>query len=215
MPGLLPGRLVERRSRKKRFGKRDVLPGVGLYLTVGSGRQDAIKGLCLLPAAWNRAPDAPTCPKRTRDVRQLDPAGRCSASPTVSICWPITPGFMYRRRQHPGNTTPISRLLAPGRAGFRWPPTTHRPNSRWRGPLRRPDLREINTLASIFTTVRIGLPTPVIRRRHRRRCPTIGGSRVATNAEGRPFETSTRRAPGHHASVAVWTLDRRCTAVSF
>lgn len=135
---------VERRAgRKKWFGKRDVLPGVGLYLDGGFG----VGKTHLLASAYYQlpgtGPDAPTCPKAFATFGELTQlAGVFGFADCIDLLANYTALCIDEfELDDPGNTTLISRLLsALVERGFRWPPPpTHCPNS-WRGPLRRPGL---------------------------------------------------------------------------
>lgn len=125
---------VERRAgRKKWFGKRDVLPGVGLYLDGGFG----VGKTHLLASAYYQlpgtGPDAPTCPKAFATFGELTQlAGVFGFADCIDLLANYTALCIDEfELDDPGNTTLISRLLsALVERGFRWPPPpTHCPNS--------------------------------------------------------------------------------------
>ncbi len=88
MPGLCRQAVERVQGRKKWFGKRDVLPGVGLYLDGGFGvaRRTCRASACHYQAAWNR-PDADMSKAHSRRLRAVTQLAGGLASPTVSICY--------------------------------------------------------------------------------------------------------------------------------
>ncbi|CKP58422.1 AFG1 family ATPase [Mycobacterium tuberculosis] len=155
---------VERRAgRKKWFGKRDVLPGVGLYLDGGFG----VGKTHLLASAYYQlpgtGPDAPTCPKAFATFGELTQlAGVFGFADCIDLLANYTALCIDEfELDDPGNTTLISRLLsALVERGVSVAATSNTlPEQLGEGRFAAQDfLREINTLASIFTTVRIEGP---------------------------------------------------------
>lgn len=133
MPGLCRQAVERRAGRKKWFGKRDVLPGVGLYLDGGFG----VGKTHLLASAYYQlpgtGPDAPTCPKAFATFGELTQlAGVFGFADCIDLLANYTALCIDEfELDDPGNTTLISRLLsALVERGFRWPPPpTHCPNS--------------------------------------------------------------------------------------
>lgn len=149
----------QRAGKKKLFGKREVLPGVGVYLDGGFG----VGKTHLLASSYYAlaAADAgPTAFATFGELTQL--AGvfgfvECIEllSDYVVVC------IDEFELDDPGNTTLISRLLsALVERGVSIAATSNTlPEQLGEGRFAAQDfLREINTLASIFTTVRIEGP---------------------------------------------------------
>lgn len=151
--------VTRRAGKKKLFGKREVLPGVGIYLDGGFG-----VGKTHLLASSYYAAGATTDHKRAfatfGELTQL--AGvfgfvECIEllSDYVVVC------IDEFELDDPGNTTLISRLLsALVERGVSVAATSNTlPEQLGEGRFASQDfLREINTLASMFTTVRIEGP---------------------------------------------------------
>lgn len=136
---------VERRAgRKKWFGKRDVLPGVGLYLDGGFG----VGKTHLLASAYYQlpgtGPDAPTCPKAFATFGELTQlAGVFGFADCIDLLANYTALCIDEfELDDPGNTTLISRLLSAlvERGGFGGRHLQHTARTARRGPLRRPGL---------------------------------------------------------------------------
>lgn len=163
MPGLCRQAVERRAGRKKWFGKRDVLPGVGLYLDGGFG----VGKTHLLASAYYQlpgtGPDAPTCPKAFATFGELTQlAGVFGFADCIDLLANYTALCIDEfELDDPGNTTLISRLLsALVERGVSVAATSNTlPEQLGEGRFAAQDfLREINTLASIFTTVRIEGP---------------------------------------------------------
>lgn len=155
---------VERRAgRKKWFGKQEVLPGVGLYLDGGFG----VGKTHLLASAYYQlpgtGPDAPTCPKAFATFGELTQlAGVFGFADCIDLLANYTAVCIDEfELDDPGNTTLISRLLsALVERGVSVAATSNTlPEQLGEGRFAAQDfLREINTLAKIFSTVRIEGP---------------------------------------------------------
>jgi cell division protein ZapE len=153
-------RAVQRRAGKKKlFGKREVLPGVGLYLDGGFG----VGKTHLLASTYYTLASAGAAPAAFATFGELTQlAGvfgfvECIEllSDYVVVC------IDEFELDDPGNTTLISRLLsALVERGVSVAATSNTlPEQLGEGRFAAQDfLREINTLASIFTTVRIEGP---------------------------------------------------------
>ncbi|GAB7070364.1 cell division protein ZapE [Mycolicibacterium hodleri] len=151
---------VQRRAgKKKMFGKREVLPGVGVYLDGGFG----VGKTHLLASTYYalRAADAgPAAFATFGELTQL--AGVFG----FVECIELLSGYVVVcidefELDDPGNTTLISRLLsALVERGVSVAATSNTlPEQLGEGRFAAQDfLREINTLAGIFTTVRIEGP---------------------------------------------------------
>ncbi|WP_142280770.1 cell division protein ZapE [Mycobacterium saskatchewanense] len=157
---------VERRAgRRKLFGKRAVLPGVGLYLDGGFG----VGKTHLLASAYYQLPGdgpgaagAPT-PKAFATFGELTQlAGVFGYAECIELLADYTAVCIDEfELDDPGNTTLISRLLSSlVERGVSVAATSNTlPEQLGEGRFAAQDfLREINTLASIFTTVRIEGP---------------------------------------------------------
>jgi cell division protein ZapE len=162
---------VERRAgRKKLFGKRQVLPGVGLYLDGGFG----VGKTHLLASAYyrlpgpgpNGAPDAASSGISAKafatfgELTQL--AGVFGFVECIDLLADYTAVCIDEfELDDPGNTTLISRMLSSlVERGVSIAATSNTlPEQLGEGRFAAQDfLREINTLARIFTTVRIEGP---------------------------------------------------------
>ncbi|MGB9305329.1 MAG: cell division protein ZapE [Mycobacterium sp.] len=159
---------IERRAgRRKLFGKREVLPGVGLYLDGGFG----VGKTHLLASAYyelpgpgpGAAPDAATQPKAFATFGELTQlAGVFGFVECIDLLGGYSAVCIDEfELDDPGNTTLISRLLSQlVERGVSVAATSNTlPEQLGEGRFAAQDfLREINTLASIFTTVRIEGP---------------------------------------------------------
>jgi cell division protein ZapE len=159
---------VERRAgRKKLFGKPKVLPGVGLYLDCGFG---VGKNHLLASAHYqlpgpgpDGAPDTATAPKAFATFGELTQlAGVFGFVECIDLLADYTAVCIDEfELDDPGNTTLISRLLSSlVERGVSIAATSNTlPEQLGEGRFAAQDfLREINTLARIFTTVRIEGP---------------------------------------------------------
>ncbi|QUR67108.1 cell division protein ZapE [Mycobacterium spongiae] len=155
---------VQRRAgRKKLFGRRTVLPGVGLYLDGGFG----VGKTHLLASAYYRlpgdGPEAPTRPKAFATFGELTQlAGVFGFAECIELLEHYTAICIDEfELDDPGNTTLISRMLSHlVERGVSVAATSNTlPEQLGEGRFAAQDfLREINTLAGIFTTVRIEGP---------------------------------------------------------
>lgn len=154
---------VQRRAgRRKLLGKRAVLPGVGLYLDGGFG----VGKTHLLASAYYQLPgDGPEPPNPKAfatfgELTQL--AGVFGFVECIDLLADYTVVCIDEfELDDPGNTTLISRMLsALVEKGVSVAATSNTlPEQLGEGRFAAQDfLREINTLASIFTTVRIDGP---------------------------------------------------------
>ena len=147
---------VTRRAGKKRlFGKRTVLPGVGLYLDGGFG----VGKTHLLASMYYTVP-APKAFATFGELTQL--AGVFGFTECIDLLADYVLVCIDEfELDDPGNTTLISRLLsALVERGVSIAATSNTlPEQLGEGRFAAQDfLREINTLASIFTTIRIEGP---------------------------------------------------------
>jgi cell division protein ZapE len=151
---------VERRAgRRKLFGKRAVLPGVGLYLDGGFG----VGKTHLLASAYYQLPDDGAHPKAFATFGELTQlAGVFGFVECIDLLAGYTAVCIDEfELDDPGNTTLVSRMLsALVQRGVSLATTSNTlPEQLGEGRFAAQDfLREINTLASIFTTVRIEGP---------------------------------------------------------
>ena len=149
---------VRRRAgRRKMFGGRDTLPGVGLYLDGGFG----VGKTHLLASIYHRLPDSnPRAFATFGELTQL--AGVFGFAECIDLLSDYTAVCIDDfDLDDPGNTTLISRLLSQlVQRGVSVAATSNTlPEQLGEGRFAAQDfLREINTLASIFTTVRIEGP---------------------------------------------------------
>ncbi|SPM27697.1 Predicted ATPase [Mycobacterium terramassiliense] len=156
-------RAVEHRAgRRKLFGRRAVLPGVGLYLDGGFG----VGKTHLLASAYYQlpggGPESPT-PKAFGTFGELTQlAGVFGFVECIEMLADYTAVCIDEfELDDPGNTTLISRLLSSlVERGVSVAATSNTlPEQLGEGRFAAQDfLREIHTLASIFTTVRIEGP---------------------------------------------------------
>lgn len=149
---------VRRRAgRRKLFGKRETLPGVGLYLDGGFG----VGKTHLLASIYWRLPDSDLKAFATfGELTQL--AGVFGFVECIDLLADYTVVCIDEfELDDPGNTTLISRLLSQlVERGVSVAATSNTlPEQLGEGRFAAQDfLREINTLASIFTTARIEGP---------------------------------------------------------
>jgi cell division protein ZapE len=151
---------VRRRAgRKKLFGKREALPGVGLYLDGGFG----VGKTHLLASAYWRLPDSAEHPNAFATFGELTQlAGVFGFVECIDLLGQYTVVCIDEfELDDPGNTTLVSRMLSQlVERGVSVAATSNTlPEQLGEGRFAAQDfLREINTLASIFTTVRIEGP---------------------------------------------------------
>ncbi len=151
---------VQRRAGKKRlFGKREVLPGVGVYLDggFGVGKTHLLASSYYTLAAAGAGPAAFATFGELTQLAGVFGFVECieMLSDYVVVC------IDEFELDDPGNTTLISRLLsALVERGVSIAATSNTlPEQLGEGRFAAQDfLREINTLANIFTTVRIEGP---------------------------------------------------------
>ncbi|MBJ7341366.1 cell division protein ZapE [Mycolicibacterium sp.] len=151
---------VQRRAGKKKlFGKREVLPGVGVYLDggFGVGKTHLLASSYYALAAADAGPAAFATFGELTQLAGVFGFVECIEllSDYVVVC------IDEFELDDPGNTTLISRLLsALVERGVSIAATSNTlPEQLGEGRFAAQDfLREINTLASIFTTVRIEGP---------------------------------------------------------
>ena len=146
-----------RAGRRKLFGKRETLPGVGLYLDGGFG----VGKTHLLASIYWRLPDSDLKAFATfGELTQL--AGVFGFVECIDLLGDYTVVCIDEfELDDPGNTTLISRLLSQlVERGVSIAATSNTlPEQLGEGRFAAQDfLREINTLAGIFTTVRIEGP---------------------------------------------------------
>ena len=151
---------VRRRAgRRKLFGKRETLPGVGLYLDGGFG----VGKTHLLASAYRRLPDTDEHPRAFATFGELTQlAGVFGFVECIDLLGQYTVVCIDEfELDDPGNTTLVSRMLSQlVERGVSVAATSNTlPEQLGEGRFAAQDfLREINTLASIFTTVRIEGP---------------------------------------------------------
>ncbi|WP_085990353.1 cell division protein ZapE, partial [Mycobacterium avium] len=188
---------VQRRAgRRKLLGRREILPGVGLYLDGGFG----VGKTHLLASAYYelpgdgpvRSPDGPA-PKAFATFGELTQlAGVFGFAECVDLLADYTAVCIDEfELDDPGNTTLVARLLSSlVERGVSVAATSNTlPEQLGEGRFAAQDfLREINTLASIFTTVRIEGPDY----RHRDLAPApppLSDAQVAARAAVVPGAT--------------------------
>ncbi|WP_197374486.1 cell division protein ZapE [Mycolicibacterium baixiangningiae] len=146
---------TRRAGKKKLFGKREVLPGVGVYLDGGFG----VGKTHLLASSYYELPE-PKAFATFGELTQL--AGVFGFVESVELLSDYVVVCIDEfELDDPGNTTLISRLLSQlVERGVSIAATSNTlPEQLGEGRFAAHDfLREINTLASIFTTVRIEGP---------------------------------------------------------
>ncbi|WP_454560785.1 cell division protein ZapE [Mycobacterium haemophilum] len=148
--------VARRAGRKKLLGKRVLLPGVGLYLDGGFG----VGKTHLLASAYYQLPEHPKAFATFGELTQL--AGVFGFVECIELLANYTAVCIDEfELDDPGNTTLISRMLsALVERGVSVAATSNTlPEQLGEGRFAAQDfLREINTLARIFTTVRIEGP---------------------------------------------------------
>lgn len=151
---------VRRRAgRKKMFGRRETLPGVGVYLDGGFG----VGKTHLLASMYRRLPASGEHPRAFAAFGELTQlAGVFGFAECIDLLGDYTVVCIDEfELDDPGNTTLISRLLsALVERGVSIAATSNTlPEQLGEGRFAAQDfLREINTLAAIFSTVRIEGP---------------------------------------------------------
>jgi cell division protein ZapE len=177
--------VTRRAGKKKLFGRRDALPGVGLYLDGGFG----VGKTHLLASSYYEVPG----PKAFATFGELTQLAGVFG---FVECIELLAGYVVVcidefELDDPGNTTLISRLLSQlVERGVSVAATSNTlPEQLGEGRFAAQDfLREINTLASIFSTVRIEGPDY----RHRDLPPApepLSGEEVASQAADVPGAT--------------------------
>jgi cell division protein ZapE len=181
--------LRRRAGRKKLFGRREAIPGVGLYLDGGFG----VGKTHLLASAYRQLPESAEHPKAFATFGELTQlAGVFGFVECIDLLANYTVVCIDEfELDDPGNTSLISRMLsALVEKGVSVAATSNTlPEQLGEGRFAAQDfLREINTLASIFTTVRIDGPDY----RHRGLPPApqpLSDQEVAARAAGVPGAT--------------------------
>lgn len=148
-----------RAGKKKMFGKRETLPGVGIYLDGGFG----VGKTHLLASTYRELPDSADHPKAFATFGELTQlAGVFGFVECIDLLADYVVLCIDEfELDDPGNTTLISRMLSQlVERGVSIAATSNTlPEQLGEGRFAAQDfLREINTLASIFTTVRIEGP---------------------------------------------------------
>ncbi|OBK94383.1 ATPase [Mycobacterium asiaticum] len=184
---------ARRAGRKKLFGRREVLPGVGLYLDGGFG----VGKTHLLASAYYQLPGAgPGVPENPKAFATFGELTQLAGVFGFAECIELLAGYTAVcidefELDDPGNTTLISRLLSSlVERGVSVAATSNTlPEQLGEGRFAAQDfLREINTLAAIFTTVRIEGPDY----RHRDLPPApppLSDDEVVTRAAAAPGAT--------------------------
>jgi cell division protein ZapE len=157
--GFCADAVTRRAGKKKLFGKREVLPGVGVYLDGGFG----VGKTHLLASSYYELPESRAHPKAFATFGELTQlAGVFGFVESVELLSDYVVLCIDEfELDDPGNTTLISRLLSQlVERGVSIAATSNTlPEQLGEGRFAAQDfLREINTLASIFTTVRIEGP---------------------------------------------------------
>ena len=206
--------VARRAGKKKLFGKREVLPGVGLYLDGGFG----VGKTHLLASIYYRISSTASAPAAFATFGELTQlAGVFGFVECIDLLADYVVVCIDEfELDDPGNTTLISRLLSQlVERGVSIAATSNTlPEQLGEGRFAAQDfLREINTLAAIFDTVRIEGPDY----RHRDLPPApepLTDNEVSTRAARATRRDPRRlrrivRAPGDDASVALSDADRR------
>lgn len=177
-----------RAGRRKLFGRREVLPGVGIYLDggFGVGKTHLLASIYYqLPGSGPGVPDQPKAFATFGELTQL--AGVFGFTECIELLADYTAVCIDEfELDDPGNTTLVSRLLSSlVERGVSVAATSNTlPEQLGEGRFAAEDfLREINTLARIFTTVRIDGPDY----RHRGLPPApppVSDEEVTTRAAG-------------------------------
>jgi cell division protein ZapE len=148
-----------RAGKKKLFGKRETLPGVGIYLDGGFG----VGKTHLLASSYRQLPESAEHPRAFATFGELTQlAGVFGFVECIDLLAEYVVVCIDEfELDDPGNTTLISRLLSQlVERGVSIAATSNTlPEQLGEGRFAAQDfLREINSLASIFTTVRIEGP---------------------------------------------------------
>ena len=151
--------VIRRAGKKRLVGTREVLPGVGIYLDGGFG----VGKTHLLASAYRQLPDSAEHPKAFATFGELTQlAGVFGFLECINLLADYVVVCIDEfELDDPGNTTLVSRLLSQlVERGVSIAATSNTlPEQLGEGRFAAQDfLREINTLASIFTTVRIEGP---------------------------------------------------------
>lgn len=151
--------VAQRAGRRKLFGKREVLPGVGVYLDGGFG----VGKTHLLASTYYRLASSGSGPAAFATFGELTQlAGVFGFQECIELLSDYVVVCIDEfELDDPGNTTLISRLLsALVERGVSIAATSNTlPEQLGEGRFAAQDfLREINTLAGIFTTIRIEGP---------------------------------------------------------
>lgn len=155
--------VARRAGRKKLFGRRDPLPGVGLYLDGGFG----VGKTHLLASAYYELPGVgPGVPEQPKAFATFGELTQLAGVFGFTECIDMLAGYTAVcidefELDDPGNTTLISRMLSSlVQRGVSVAATSNTlPGQLGEGRFAAQDfLREINTLAEIFTVMRIEGP---------------------------------------------------------
>ncbi|MGH3723575.1 MAG: cell division protein ZapE [Mycobacterium sp.] len=150
---------TRRAGKKKLFGKREVLPGVGMYLDGGFG----VGKTHLLASIYHAVPGTPPAKRAFASFGELTQvAGVFGFLECIELLADYTVVCIDEfELDDPGNTTLVSRLLSELVArGVSIAATSNTlPEQLGEGRFAAQDfLREINTLSAIFNTVRVEGP---------------------------------------------------------
>ncbi|OBA59098.1 ATPase [Mycobacterium sp. 1100029.7] len=155
--------VARRAGRKKLFGRHEVSPGVGIYLDggFGVGKTHLLASTYYaLPGSGPGVPEQPKAFATFGELTQL--AGVFGFTECIDLLAGYTAVCIDEfELDDPGNTTLVSRMLSSlVQRGVSVAATSNTlPEQLGEGRFAAADfLREINTLASIFTTVRIEGP---------------------------------------------------------
>lgn len=151
--------VLRRAGKKKLFGKREALPGVGLYLDGGFG----VGKTHLLASTYFQVSEASTAPAAFATFGELTQlAGVFGFIECIELLGEYAVVCIDEfELDDPGNTTLVSRMLSQlVERGVSVAATSNTlPEQLGEGRFAAQDfLREINTLSQIFTTVRIEGP---------------------------------------------------------
>jgi cell division protein ZapE len=181
--------LRRRAGRSRLFGRRQTLPGVGLYLDGGFG----VGKTHLLASVFWALPESAEHPRAFATFGELTQlAGVFGFAECIDLLAAYTVVCIDEfELDDPGNTTLISRMLSTlVESGVSIAATSNTlPEQLGEGRFAAQDfLREINTLAALFTTVRIEGPDY----RHRALPPApqpLSDDEVTARAQARPGAT--------------------------
>ncbi len=206
--------VARRAGKKKLFGKREVLPGVGLYLDGGFG----VGKTHLLASAYYTLAGADAGPARVRDVRGADPVGRGVRLRRVHrtagrLCRGVHRRVRTRRSgQHHAGVAVA--LPAGGARGVGGGDVQHAARAARRGPVRRPGFPARDPHAGTDFHDRAdrgaGLPAPRAATRPGSADRRAGGrgGRAGAGRHARRLRCAVC-ASGDHAPVAISDPDRR------